>query len=335
MAKNSPMASTAQTAIKITRDKSFKDIIRFKGIAAIVLKFAIREFREKSLTEIARLIVDSTRHHKEDMTDAEILDDEIDFLPSEAGVRGEKQTFNDAVFKVLIAEVETPVSLSRLKTELTVNTEMQVKTSNLGYNLISRAVYYGASLLRDTVTAGDTYYTGLHKVYTIWLCNEPLRDLELNEDIKDKYIHTYSFRRNYENYKYVYTDDAADLIDVVMVELPKLKKEDSEAARLMYKLFNETKSIVTEIENTEHVELAKAREGLGMVIDYEARLKEDVAEAVAEAVENTRAEDIRISARMLRKGNHVSTSAKDLIVEAYPDVDSNIIEAIVSEVYNQ
>lgn len=45
----------------------------------------------------------------------------------------------------------------------TVNTEMQNETSEtkLGYNIISRAIYYGATLLRGTVPAGDTKYKGI------------------------------------------------------------------------------------------------------------------------------------------------------------------------------
>lgn len=52
----------------------------------------------------------------------------------------------------------------------------------LGYNLISRAVYYGASLLRSTVPAGDTKYSNIHKVYSIWFCNGNIKfDIDYNE----------------------------------------------------------------------------------------------------------------------------------------------------------
>lgn len=326
MAKNSNMSGTVSKTFKITEDRSFKDIIRYKAIASIVLKFAIPEFKDKALVEIARAIIDCTREHKTNMTDSEVLDDEIDFLPSEAGVKGEKQTFNDAVFMVSIAGVDAPVSLSCLESTLTVNTEMQNKTTGLEYNVISRAVYYGASLLRDTVPAGDNKYTGIHRVYTIWLCNEELPRSYASE----RYMHTYSLWRGYEGHNVVYRDNAADLIRVVMVELSKLKKEDNTAAELLYKLFNDTQNIVSEIENVEKVTLSKARKGVVDMIDYEARRREDLAEARAEAL----AEAARNMIRLCYQLKQEPSFAKSVVLDSYPDVDVDTIDSIIVEVYN-
>lgn len=187
-----------------------------------------------------------------------------------------------------MAKDDTPVNMTCLGKELTVDTEMQNKTTNLGYNLISRAVYYGALLLRDTVAPGDTDYKGIHKVYSVWLCNESLPELSCRDAVKNRYVHTYKLWRGYEEYKYVYTDKCTDLIEIVIIELPRLRKEDSSAAELLYKLFNDTQSIVTEIENVANVKLAKARKGVGDMIDYEAKLEEDLAEAREEEREKAR-----------------------------------------------
>lgn len=121
MAKNSTVSDLVNKPFKITEDRSFKSIIRFKAIAAVVLKFAIPEFKDKTLVETACAIIDRDEKQKTGMTDAQVLDDEIDFLPSEAGVKDEKQTYNDAVFMVSIAGKEVSVSVSSLEAKLTVD----------------------------------------------------------------------------------------------------------------------------------------------------------------------------------------------------------------------
>lgn len=321
MAKNSTVSDLVNKPFKITEDRSFKSIIRFKAIAAVVLKFAIPEFKDKTLVEIARAIIDRDGKQKTGMTDAQILDDEIDFLPSEAGVKDEKQTYNDAVFMVSIAGKEVSVSVSSLGAKLTVDMEMQNKTTNLGYNLISRAVYYGASLLRDTVSAGDSKYKGIHKVYSVWLCNEVLPDLWAREEVKEYYVHTYSIWRKYENHKYVYQDKEADLMQVVMVELPKLREEDGLAAKMLYKLFNETQSIVSEIERVANVTLLSARKGIGAMVDYEALLEEANVKAVKNIVK---------CYYRLKQNDAI---ARACVLDEYPDIDVKLLDSIISEIY--
>ena len=368
LAKNSTVSDLVNKPFKITEDHSFKDILRFKGIAAIVLKFAIPELKDKTLTEIARAIINCNRARKPDMTDAEVLDDEIDFLPSEAGVKDEKLTINDAVFKVSIAGENMSLELSCLESELTVNTEMQNKTTGLEYNLISRAVYYGASLLRDTVPAGDSSYAGIHKIYTVWLCNKELSDLCLKAELKERCVHTYSIWREYENHDHLYRDKNADLMRVIMIELPKLKKNDGLAAELLYKLFNQTQSIVSEIERVTGVTLSKARKGVGVMIDYEARLQarlqeneerlqarlqeklqeneerlqarlqeklqEKEVEIRAEARAEVRVENVRSIVKSWHKLGQAYTDARAYVLEEYPDIDDNLLDRIIAEIYN-
>lgn len=343
LAKNSTVSDLVNKPFKITEDRSFKSIIRFKAIAAVVLKFAIPEFRDNSLAEIARAIVDRDGKQKTGMTDAQVLDDEIDFLPSEAGVKDEKQTYNDAVFMVSIAGKEVPVSVSSLGTKLTVDIEMQNRTTDLGYNLISRAVYYGASLLRDTVSAGDSKYKGIHKVYSVWLCNERLPDLWSKEEVKERYVHTYSIWRKYEDHKYVYRDKEADLMQIVMVKLPKLRAEDGEAARMLYKLFNETQNIVSEIERAAGVTLLEARKGIGAMVDYETLLKETNAnyetllekananyETLLEEANTKAVKNIVKCCYRLKQDDAV---ARAYVLNEYPDIDVKLLDRIISEIY--
>lgn len=145
----------------------------------------------------------------------------------------------------------------------------------------------------------------------------------------------------------MYTDKCADLIEIVMIELPRLRKEDSSAAELLYKLFNDTQSIVTEIENVANVKLAKARKGVGDMIDYEARLEEDLAEAREEEREKAREkvkeaeekakeaeeEAIRKMAKMFYNLGQDQTFAFNHILEIYPDAELAFVKSILTEVY--
>lgn len=212
-----------------------------------------------------------------------MLEDEIDFLPTEAGTKDEKNTISDSIFRVDISKGIKELRLRALDREITVNFEMQTSTSEsaLKYNIISRAIYYGASLLRDTVPAGDTKYTNLHKVYTVWFCKDNIK-LDKYNDIGDRYIHRYGIRRFYDDITdhVVKTEKESDLIEAVMVELPKLKNHiDSLNDEMVYKLFFDTTNVVTMIEHTAKVNLTKVRKGVNNMIDYEARLAARLAES--------------------------------------------------------
>jgi len=270
------------------------------------------------------------------------LDDEIDLLPSEAGVKDEKHTSNDLVFRVRISGEEVPVGVACLGKVLTVNTEMQNKTSGLGYDLISRAIYYGASLLRDTVPAGDSMYKGIHKVYSIWLCNEPLQDIWLRDELKERSVHTYSMWRGYDSWKYLYKDKQADLMQIVMVELPKLRETDGAEAEMMYKLFNETQNIVSEIEKKTGVKLLEARRGVKDMVDYETVIKdyetvirdrEAVIRDREAVIKDERAKAVRNIVESWYSFNQDYTATRAFVLRKYPDIDAKLLEDIISEIY--
>lgn len=291
MSKNSTLGDTVLTTNCINKDENFKDVIRYKAIASLLIKFAIPEFKDKSLSEISMAII-NRRDRKEGMSKTDILEDEVDFLPSEAGTKDEKNTISDSIFGVLTPKGIVNIKLKCIDREFTVNTEMQNSTSGLGYNVVSRAVYYGASLLRDTVPAGDTKYTNIHKVYTIWFCNGKLK-LQYLPEVKDRYIHRYGIRRFYDDIpnKNAPVEKEADLIEVVMVELPKLpKNSDDITVDLIYRLFNETNSVVNKIETIEKVNLTKVKEGVFEMLNYEERSQVREQNAKQQGLKEGRAE---------------------------------------------
>lgn len=291
MGKNSYLDESvdglAERKQAITCDESFKDIVRYKAISALLVQSIIPEYKALTLVEVARLIVDS-RKRNPNMSDADVLDDEVDCINTEVGTGGEKKTLNDFAFKIRKpGSKEGDTELDRI---ITVNTEMQNSTSGkaLGYNVVSRAVYYGASLLRNTVPARDTKYTGIHKVYSIWFCakyvrfdisNEQLAggDGELLKTLNDEYIHKLRIHRSYDDIrgKTVEPEHATDLMEIDIIELPRLYDAvDDESREVLYDFFFKIKDIVPTIEHKSGVSLRKAKKGVTDMINYEERLAE-------------------------------------------------------------
>ena len=275
-------------------DESFKDIIRFKAVASVIIKALIPEFRHMRFTEVARCIVD-TSERKPDRSDSDIMNEEIDMLPSEVGTKDEKNTIHDSVFKMNKPETIT-MNLRAVDKIITVNIEMQGVTSEsqLGYNIVSRAIYYGASLLRGTVPAGDTKYSNIHKVYSIWLCKNNIRLNKLDEVPKELCVHRFSTCRHYESIpgKVERDQKEYDLMEVIMVELSKIMKYsceeclpelDKETANTLKVLLKEPYNFPSNIEKIERITLPSVREELNMRMsdkEYEKYLdkcaKEDV-----------------------------------------------------------
>lgn len=283
MSKNNTLADSAYSLVTSTKDEHFKHIIRYKGIAALLVKLTVREFQDKSLEEIARAIVDDHPHDPK-YTKVAIFEDEVDFIPTESGTKDEKNIIHDAVFRMRSNNREYGIALGNV---ITVNTEMQTTTSTtvLGYNLVSRALYYVASLLRSTVAANDTKYEGIHKVYTIWFCTKNIKfDTTPDERIKEQYIHRLGIRRFYPDieFKVVGPEPSSDLMEVVLVELSKLKDHiDLNIVEMINTLFYDTSNIVDELESTENISLTKVRKDV-----YEMKDRATVrAEGVEEGIE--------------------------------------------------
>jgi hypothetical protein len=280
MSKNSGMNKEMQGYDKITKDESFKAIARYKCIASLFIRLCIEDFKDTDYVDIARSIVDISRERPE-MTDEEVMEDEIDMLDRDIGTGSEKNTLNDIVFLVRYND--------KYYDKITVNFEMQniVNEKQLGYNIISRGVYYGASLLRDTVPAGDTKYSNIHKVYSIWFCANNLNlDLYSEKAIENEFIHRYNFGRHYKKIGKVAIDKEADLIEVTFVELQKLKYAVSgnmELIDAINTLFFNSSNSIDKIETITKINLTKIRRQSDMQIDFEAATKRYVEEAKEEA----------------------------------------------------
>lgn len=279
MGKNSNVADSVYNTESIMKDESFKDLARYKCMASIFIKLLIPEFKDMSFIEIAEHIIDSK--DRGSLSDEEIMQSEIDLEKTEIGTAKEKNTINDIVFLIRLPDGD--IAKTVLKSELTVNFEMQNKNET---RLIQRAIYYGASLLRDTVPSGDRGYSNIHKIYTIWFCNF---NIKLNRyGILDyKYIHRYGMRRYYDDIPdKVANDIEADLINVTLVELPMLLSiiNKTELEKLVVKIFYDTKQSVSSIESIQKINLTKYRKVVANRMDWEELTRQKTEESKQEGI---------------------------------------------------
>ena len=218
----------------ITKDEIFKEMIKFKWTAAILLKNCIPEYKNLRPLDIAKLIKDE--RDRGNQSDEEIIQDEIDLISGTEGAGVEKNTIKDITFRAYSNENSLFINL------IIVNFEMQNKFKKKKPNTISRAVYYAASGLRATVAAGDKEYANIHKVYTIWLCAE---NVVFRNGIDTSFIYNkekinYIYKHRFGIFKFydelpdrTYSrDEESDLMEVVMVDLKVLsdKVRDGRAA---------------------------------------------------------------------------------------------------------
>lgn len=267
MSKNTGVVESIVRTEDRIKDEAFKEIAKHKVVAALILKVTVSEFKEMSLVDIARCIKNSKENDsvKEDMS--ALLNGEIEQLQTETGAGGEKETRNDVVFQVeLPGAVEMRVCLSR-----TVNFEMQGHVQNTKPELNRRAIYYAASLLRNTVTRGDKNYDNMHKIYSIWLCNDKIT-IERRKETKDRYIHKIKMHVSYDDIpdEAIYDRDY-DFMEVVLVELPKMKgtllKEEAALVSLLYS----KEDAIDKIEEMLPIKLERAGKEISEAMNWEER----------------------------------------------------------------
>lgn len=113
------------------------------------------------------------------------------------------------------------------KDVFTINLEMQ-RNKPSKYNIISRAIYYGARILSNILSSSENY-NELHKIYSIWFLNfnyfkddnEPMHSIGMRSFICSDSVLLNKEIDNVNNIEYSYLEQA-DLVEVVFIELPKL-----------------------------------------------------------------------------------------------------------------
>ena len=267
MSKNTGVVESIERTDDRIKDEAFKEIAKHKVVAALILKVTVSEFKDMSLVDIAKCIKNSKESDSVKNDVHALLNGEIEQLQTETGAGGEKETRNDIVFKVeLPGTGEMQISLSR-----TVNFEMQGHVQNTKPELNRRAIYYAASLLRNTVTRGDKNYENMHKIYSIWLCNDKVT-IERRKETEDRYIHKIKMHVSYDDIpsQTIYDKDY-DFMEVVLVELPQMKntllKEEAALVSLLYS----KKDAIDRIEEMLPIKLDRAGKEISKAMNWEER----------------------------------------------------------------
>ena len=324
MGKNTNLINSLETVSSSYRDEIFKDIFRYKCIAALIIKYSIVEYQNLDIVEIAKLIIDYK--NRGELNTEEVMNDEIDLLPSEIGTGSEKNTINDIVFCVKAID-------GHRYNRITINLEMQTSKPK-EYSVISRAIYYGASLLRNTVPSADTTYSNIHKVYSVWLCTKNIINESIDE-LKGRFIHRYNMRRNYPDIidKVYKAEDESDLIEVTLIELSKLDKyKSSDMDKIIYDLIYSTNTVASYIEKTAKVDLTKFRKVAVDMIDKikygEALKAEGIAKGKAEGKAEGKLEAIMTAMRKSKgKGkDYCIRLAKELLEATDEEVTKALAE---------
>lgn len=215
------------------------------------------------------------------MTDLEILGCEVDFKNVQYGNLNEKETIADTVFTLNLNGNKIDIAIGN---RLLLNVEMQQKTDpkQLGYDIVSRAIYYGASALRSTVSQGDTKYVGICKSYSVWFCSNSL-DLSEIGNTQKGYKNIFKIARTHDDINLVEVNGANyDLIEIVMIDLPKLCKVNTREAEIIKTLFYETKEIFSVLKDNYNIQFNYEIKGVSEIMNFVKEMEIERAEARAE-----------------------------------------------------
>lgn len=214
-----------------SRDSAFKDMFKYPGMAAELVRGCVKELSGYSVEEVASFIVRG-KDNGEKFDAKDLFNSEIERKSEYNGELGEKQIIYDMVFDMVVPkengetetiEVKLAIDLEMQRNMHPVDSKAAVKSE---YSLVSRGIYYAASLLRDTITRVGAY-SSMHKVISIWICNGVL----MAGPGSSEAIHKYRILRTYDEIPYdgtllkngSYRDPDGDLLEVIFIELGKLE----------------------------------------------------------------------------------------------------------------
>ena len=208
-------------------DHLAKRLLARKSILAYILKYAVSEFVDCSLDDIAKKYIEGEPLlHINTVPLDDTLDIKGKHTESNSPLEG-LVTF-DIIFDAF-APTGEPI-------KLIINIEPQKTTTSIGYKLMKRAVYYVARLIssqKEKEFHGDNY-NGLKKVYSIWIAMD-VQNYRANSiqeySLTEKVLHG-DFHDKLQNY---------DLIKIIILNLG-IKSTSHKLLDLLHLLFMDLKS---------------------------------------------------------------------------------------------
>ncbi len=206
-----------------TYDHLAKRLLARKSILAYILKYAVSEFVDCSLDDIAKKYIegDPLLH-----INTFPLDDTLDIKGkhTESNSPLEGLVTFDIIFDAIAPSSGEPI-------KLIINIEPQKTTTSIDYKLMKRAVYYVARLIssqKEKEFHGDDY-NGLKKVYSIWITMD-VQNYRANSiqeySLTEKILHG-TFHDELQNY---------DLLKIIILNLGT-KKTSHKLLDLLHLIF--------------------------------------------------------------------------------------------------
>ena len=187
-------------------DRLAKRLLARKSILAYVLKYAVEEFADCSLSDIEKKYIEGDPVLTINTVP---LDDTLDIkgknIESNSPFEG-LVTF-DIIFDAIAPTTGEPI-------KLIINIEPQKTTKSIDYKLMKRAVYYAARLIsaqKEKEFHGDDY-NGLKKIYSIWICMNV-------QNYRADSIQEYSLTEKVSHGKFHDDPKNYDLIKIVILNL--------------------------------------------------------------------------------------------------------------------
>ena len=194
-------------------DLAAKNILSKRPVAAYLLKEVVPEFKEASLKDIAEKYIEgefqvSSVPVNPGKTNTVAVPKKIKGLRNEIGDPTEGWATFDVIFHAI-----TPESGERIRLIINFEAQKTFSESTLKYILMKRAVFYGSRLIsaqKETEFSGSDY-SGIKKVYTIWICMESPTHRSI--------VNHYKMSEHHLVGKYKEPPENYDLLNIVMVYL--------------------------------------------------------------------------------------------------------------------
>lgn len=155
-------------------DEQSKNLLMYKEVLAVILKYTVEEYREYTVQEVMEFIIDDSitgdREVSRDRTNTRISGEATEF--SELNEKTSR-------FDVACRAKNPKLSNMEVLVKLHVGLEAQ-KEYRPGYPIEKRGVYYLARMLSSQLNllTEQTDYGQLEKCYSIWICRDNIPQRE-------------------------------------------------------------------------------------------------------------------------------------------------------------
>lgn len=259
-------------------DKEALELLSNKCVMARILKHVVDEVHDYSEEEIQSMIEGTVSIKPNGVCPGTKI------LPKIIGLSNESKIIDEGIVKFdLRFNLDIPNEPKTIR--VIVNVEAQNKTEGLGYNLVTRVIYYLCRLISEQAeTEFDrSNYDDIKKVYSIWIC--------MPKDRKSS-IESYSIKRDIVYGEYS-GDDRYDIMKGVVIRLGNNYQNDPEFLEQLSIIFSDRIAAEVKLQKLKEVGIPS---GALERISEMSNLGRDIYD------EGVRDASIEIAKAMLAKG---------------------------------